>query len=284
MTGGPYWTRSWNPIVGCTGCEVGEACWAIGMARRQMYAAQVLTLDRKHWNGTSLVFPERMEEPLKWRQPQVVATCFMGDIAHADAETIRRVFGVALVCEEHEFLFLTKWPSLLLEKLRTGKTKTGITSVAAQQVALTAALEGDPEFAEFLGHLWLGVSATDQATYNERWSVLCEQWDGSRWLSLEPCLSAIEIGGFGMPDWVIAGSSDTVGHGAAAFTLETARSIVAQCEVAGVPAWIKQAAWNHEPGHYSEGRVIEAPFLDGCRWREAPPAIAAILQREGKTP
>ena len=49
----PYTTKSWNPCVQCIGCELGERCWAIGVARRQKYAGEVLTPDRKRWSGKS---------------------------------------------------------------------------------------------------------------------------------------------------------------------------------------------------------------------------------------
>jgi len=312
----PYAPKSWNPVVGCQGCELAERCWAIGMARRQKYAAEVLTLDRKHWSGKSVVFEERFAEPLKWREPQVVATCFMGDIAHADAETIRCVFEAMAEAQRHQFLVLTKWPGMLLEKLT-------FEFLDKRYVSHSEGVKGgwiNGYSVGDLGNVWLGTSATDQATYDSRVSQLCDPetgWRGHKWASIEPCFEQINlapwlgprrsydcpgkhghavvpcpmcndsgtvhVGGVG---WVITGSADSLAHGAAAFTPEIARSIRDSCREAGVRFWLKQGTRALDPLYYGTQDpfpdVMTSPLLDGATHLEAPEPIAAILRREGK--
>jgi len=186
-------------------------------------------------------------------------------------------------------------------------------------------------------NVWVGVSASTQEEYDSRVSQLCDPetgWPGNTFVSIEPCLGSINLypwstgeaqprrEPFGPhaerliypnePGWIIAGSANTLAHGAAAFTPEIARSLRDQAAEAGVPYWLKQmegwrcgdcperrkaglcevagrectcgeyACW----GLAARGRssVVEAPFLTGRQHLECPPAIAAILRREGKTP
>jgi protein gp37 len=56
--------------------------------------------------------PEKLEEPLRWRKPQMVFVCSMGDLFHEDVpdDYIDRVFAVMALCPQHVFQLLTKRP------------------------------------------------------------------------------------------------------------------------------------------------------------------------------
>lgn len=281
--GGPYWTKSWNPIVGCKGCELGEACWAIGSARRQTYAGEVLTADRRRWNGTIKFLEERLKQPLSWREPQVVAVCFMGDLAWAKPAEIGRVFDVMAAAQRHQFLVLTKEPARLGAALRDGH---GAHHVAG---------------GTYLPNVWMGVSASRQVSLHWRATMLCHspiKWAGPKWGSFEPCRGPIDCGGW-LPtpqigghealEWIVAGSADTLEHGGQQFSREIARSLRDQCAETQVPFWLKQAAWDDfseteapSKASYYGGRAFDAPRLNRRRHREAPERIAEILRARGK--
>jgi protein gp37 len=267
------------------------------MARRQQYAGEVLTADRRLWNGRMKFFEERLEQPLRWRKPQVVAVCFMGDIALAEPEDIQRLFEVMESAMRHEFLILTKQPQQLQEALfgESGSYYLG---------------GGD-----YLPNVWMGVSAGTQTEYYARFGTIAHPqspsgwWSGPKWASLEPCREPIVLyphDGSSADaesmadrpctqrlDWVVAGSADTMRHGAREFSREIARSLRGQCRAAGIPFWLKQAVWNDMvpdaspevralTDRLAEARAIEAPHLDGRQRLEAPEPIAAILRAHGK--
>lgn len=126
-------------------------------------------------------------------------------------------------------------------------------------------------------HIWLGVSAEDQATVNERIPVLLETSAAVRWLSAEPLLERITVfdldGPIDVPDgmespldWVVCGGES--GPGARPMRADWARSLRDQCVMHDVPFFFKQ--WGG-PRPKSHGRV-----LDGRTWDGMPrPAEAA---------
>ena len=261
-TGIPYATVSFNPFVGCAGCELGEACWAIGMARRQKYAAQVLTEDRKRWNGKVIAFDERFDEPYSWRDPQVVATCFMGDVARATGRMVRGLFSTMKKTPQHQFMVLTKDPVGLLDHLRP--RQQGPTWMVSDWCSGSYRVDR-------LNNVWLGVTATDQRTYDSRVSVLCDPqtgWPGNKWLSCEPMLGPINGGSFLTEclKWCII----CCASGPQRQPMEDAwaEGLVEQCLKAQVPVYYKQQEVN--------GKVIHGPAINGKQYLQYPPTIGKL--------
>jgi protein gp37 len=116
----------------------------------------------------------------------------------------------------------------------------------------------------FCSNIWLGVSAEDQPTFNERvdWlhELRCIAPHAVLFMSLEPLLGPIDVSaafervefsplaGSSAPaskavcDWVITGGES--GPGARACNVEWIRSIVGQCGAAGVACFVKQLGAN----------------------------------------
>ena len=110
--------------------------------------------------------------------------------------------------------------------------------------------------------------------------------------------------------WIVAGSADTLAHGAADFTPDMARSTRDQCAAAGVPFWLKQMCFDEcerchggcddpvQPADHGDPRnpcedcggygqhayraVRRSPYLDGRQHLYAPAPIARILRERGK--
>jgi protein gp37 len=126
-----------------------------------------------------------------------------------------------------------------------------------------------------LPNVWLGVSVEDQATADERITLLLQTPAAVRFVSYEPALGPVDFsrwmwpmhwhwdGNFGTPeqaiaagafaerkrqalvsayavflDWLIVGGES--GPGARPFDVAWARSAIRQCREAGVPVFIKQ--------------------------------------------
>jgi protein gp37 len=90
-------------------------------------------------------------------------------------------------------------------------------------------------------HVWLGVTAENQAEWNRRVSLLAAIPAAVRFISAEPLLEQIDPDLTGI-DWVICGGETDPQRKARARIMEPvwARSLLASCRAAGVPFFLKQ--------------------------------------------
>lgn len=112
-------------------------------------------------------------------------------------------------------------------------------------------------------NIWLGVTAEDQPHANERVTALLQIPAALRFVSYEPALAPINFRGLEDADrnsfdaltdpgpridWIIVGGES--GPKARPFNIQWARSVVAQCQSAGVACFVKQLGSNPitEPG------------------------------------
>ncbi|HEX9812089.1 MAG TPA: DUF5131 family protein, partial [Burkholderiales bacterium] len=159
-----------------------------------------------------------------------------------------------------------------------------------------------------LSNVWLGISAEDQATADERIPLLLQTPAAVRFVSLEPLLGEISfVGLFANPndwrdgtnaleeiDWLICGGES--GPHARPSHPEWFRSLRDQCQAAGVPFFFKQwgqwAQWEpkfpaanvkhidldgnlHDSPRLTEpivrvGKKAAGRILDGRTWDEYP--------------
>jgi protein gp37 len=89
-------------------------------------------------------------------------------------------------------------------------------------------------------NIWLGTSAENQATYDERSKWLARCLAQVRFLSLEPLLGPIDIANRDLSsvDWVIIGGES--GPHARPMDLAWVEDILDQCRSANIPAFVKQ--------------------------------------------
>ena len=257
------WTdATWNPITGCTRVSKGcEHCYAERLAATRMkhHPSRVgLTDEHGRWNGQVRINEEWLDQPLCWKKPRRIFVCAHSDLFHeaVPSEWIARVFAVMLGCPQHVFQILTKRPGRMLRYL-TGPRSIGI-----------------------LPNVWLGVSAENQDTLNERVWELMATPAAVRFVSLEPLLEEVTVFSIDGPvdqqdtkdpaiHWVIGGGES--GPGARPMHPQWVRSIRGQCEMVGCPFFFKQ--W---------GEWIE---IDGPRCRairQDRTAADAWLDNHGK--
>jgi protein gp37 len=286
------WTdETWSPVTGCTKVSAGcKNCYAERGAKR--FAGRFGYPENNPFAVT--LHPNRLDQPLRWRKPRKVFVCSMGDLFHRDVpdEYIAAVFGVMAASPSHTFQLLTKRPERMCEwfqwienKIRVGATPASAESnpvfacgkfaaeefskkrnrVAAANVLFLGHVFGfDPHDYWPLPNVWLGTSAEDQATLDERVPYLLRCPAAVLFVSLEPLLGpvdlmrlSIEIPGTIAPDdgwkdvaigkhlarnldWVIVGGE--TGPGARPMDPDWARSIRDQCRAAGVAFFMKQMA------------------------------------------
>jgi len=286
-TGIPYCDETWDVVTGCSPDQFNlvcrERCWAAALARqrpathgglgsgpcpdcdgRGYYLCSCYDGPSNHkgdpcrrckGKGTLpaimpvpfsrlVLHPDRLDQPLHWRKPRVVLVCSRGDLFH-DAvpdEFIFRVCRTIAAAPHHRYLLLTKrWERM------SGMVLPMLEHLGAN---------GDP--------VWWGFSAWDNDSAKRVAEIVrnrfmqCDQV----WLSLEPLLGPVDLGeDMGLFNFVVAGCES--GPGARHTPCQWLRDVSTQCQLAGVPCYIKQASG--EPG---ESRVIRFPPQPGeLPWR-----------------
>jgi protein gp37 len=240
------WTdATWNPVTGCTKISAGcDHCYAERFSERFRG-----TRGHPFENGFDLTLrPERLEQPLRWREPRMIFVNSMSDLFHKEVPTdfIARVCDTMERAHWHTFQVLTKRSSLMRAFLRrrygNGRGPT---------------------------HMWFGVSVED-GSKKSRIRHLQETPAGVRFLSIEPLIGPmgkLDLEGI---DWVIVGGES--GPGARAMNPAWVREVRDQCEEKGVAFFFKQ--WGGLRPK-SGGRE-----LDGREWSDFPDISASLVAAE----
>jgi protein gp37 len=248
------WTdQTWNPVTGCTKISEGCAhCYAERMSKR--LAGRCGYPEASH-NFDVTLHPDRLDEPLHWRKPRRVFVVSMGDLFHEDIPDsfILEVFRVMgrQNTRQHTFQVLTKRP---------GRMKEWISEYIVDR-------DGKPDP---FPNIWLGVTAENQERANERIPTLLQIPAAVRFVSVEPMLGPVDLSEWINPqgatarddparysllDWVICGGES--GPDARPMHPDWARSLRDQCQMAGVPFFMKQMS-------------KKAPIPDDLMIREYP--------------
>ncbi len=299
-------TRVWNPVTGCTPISEGcQNCYARRMATR---LAGRCGYPAEHPFAVTL-HGDRLDEPLRWKRPQRVFVCSMGDLFHDDVPSahIRQVFntiGLSAMHVQHTYLILTKRPA---------RMKACIDDLIAERDFFPDNWWGPGEATPYFPSVWLGVTAENQARADERIPLLLQTPAAKHFVSCEPLLGPIDLGhaipcgyycdssvghvdhqfwsqaGTGI-DWVIAGGE--TGPGARPMHPRWARSLRDQCQQAGIPFFFKQwGEWSADffpdlsfahrgmtfldrATVYRVGKQRAGDLLDGRQWHEIPEVLS----------
>jgi protein gp37 len=230
------WTNAtWNPVTGCTKISAGcDNCYAERFSERfRGVAGHPFSM------GFDLTLrPERLRQPLGWRQPRMIFVNSMSDLFHKQVpySFVDQVFDTMEVARWHTFQVLTKRSSRMRDYVRNRYGEG----------------EAPP-------HIWLGVSVED-GTKLSRVRHLAQTPVPVRFLSVEPLIGAVTqlpLAGIG---WVIVGGES----GPRARPMEAAwvRTLRDECLEARVPFFFKQWGGRHPK---SGGRA-----LDNREWNEWP--------------
>jgi len=232
MNGAKYWDHAWNPVIGCVKISEGcEHCWAERMAyqKRMVVAFSTPTATRKNPPKSGVVFVGNMTD------------------LFGEWNTDREIYN---------------W----LAELSSNAINLILTKRAERYDSLDLGFHLDK---------WFGVTAENQKRLEERYFHLWRSGVEKRWLSLEPLLGPIDLrnveeytphpygirehdlwlnrdlmkgiayhqcGGWEdtdlIPSWVVVGSES--GPQRRPCNVEWVRSIVWQCQAAGVPVFVKQ--------------------------------------------
>ncbi len=259
-------------------------------------------VSRPVFNGTVRCLPHKLDEPLHWRTPRRVFVNSMSDLFHESVpfEFIDRVFAVMALCPRHTFQVLTKRPERMAEYLgggTRGRTHFHVYNCAAEHTRGDfSKFPGDMAHTRSSGgswwplpNVWLGASVERQHEADERLPHLLRCPAALRFLSCEPLLGPVELRpSNGHPDlvklarslngpvpngidWVIVGGES--GPRSRPCDVAWIRSIVRQCQDAGVPCFVKQLGARPRINYYQ--------WLRWCEERRWDSLDARIVTPEG---
>jgi protein gp37 len=230
------WTDStWNPVTGCTKVTTGcDFCYAERFSERFRGVK-----GHPFENGFDLTLrPERLEQPLNWRQPRRIFVNSMSDLFHKEVPThfIDAVFDTMEKASWHTYQVLTKRSSVMARYLKV-RYGTG-----------TAPM-----------HIWLGVSIEDRQNA-VRLNHLKAARASVKFVSFEPLLGPIGLVDLQGIDWVIVGGES--GPRSRPIEEKWALEIRDQCKTDKVAFFFKQ--WGGLRPK-SGGRL-----LNGREWNQYP--------------
>jgi len=267
-----YKGETWNPIIGCSKVSDGcKNCYAERMAGRLAHMpgayeySNVVSSNPTKWNGKTQLVQSAIDKPLRWKKPRVIFVCSMGDLFHEDTsfQDIDKVFTIMACNPQHIFIVLTKRAKRMAEYYNSPVTRANIYYLILKSknsgYAVTDPLDKDgwP-----LKNVWLGVTAENQETANDRLLHLIKTPAALKFISVEPIVGPVDLTAikeevlltkqdylkfkfltgkkFEGPkiDWVICGGES--GPGARPMHPDWVRSLRDQCQEAGVPFFFKQ--------------------------------------------
>lgn len=105
-----WWNQAWTLVEGCTRCSDGcRDCWALALEKR--FRRNRCISGKRAFppeEGTIALRHDRLDEPLRWRKPRVVAV--WNDLLHDDVSYgfLRKAVATMRAASQHTFLILTK--------------------------------------------------------------------------------------------------------------------------------------------------------------------------------
>lgn len=248
-TTGIEWTdATWNPMTGCTQISAGcDNCYALALAHtktRKRYLQGEPAKDTPENRANPFAprfWPERLDQPLRWRTPKRIFVNSMSDVFHAQFsfEMIEAVFDIMNQAPWHQFQVLTKRPERALRY--------------ADRLIWTS-------------NIWIGTSIETMAVAQRADYIRAITAAQVRFISAEPLLETLNDLDLENIDWVIGGGESGSGHRACEITW--ARELRDKCLDDDIAFFWKQ--WGgHTPK--AGGRL-----LDGRTWDQYPEELGPV--------
>ena len=246
------WTeQTWNPTVGCSKISPGcTYCYAEVMSKR-LKAMGV----KGYENGFKVtLLPDRLEEPLRRRQPTIYFVNSMSDLFHENIPDsyLRKVLAIIRQSPQHTFQILTK---------------------RAERMAAYFQGQMPPPNA------WLGVTVENRADGIPRLDHLRAVSAYVRFVSAEPLLE--DLGAFDLSGihWVIVGGES--GPKSRPMKRDWVLNIKNQCDAKKVDFFFKQwGGWGADGKKRAKKR--NGRLLNGRTWDAVPvpPPHSPFVSRE----
>lgn len=241
------WTdHTFNPWIGCT--KVSAAC--DNCYAEDERCTKALGVRWGHGQPRHRTAASTWSNPIKWDRKAAaediryrVFCASLADVfdTEVDPQWREDLFTLIDLTPNLDWLLLTKRPKVAAEYFNGEPTPPNV---------------------------WVGTTVETKKMMAARLPHLMAINAPVRFLSVEPQLERIPLRGPPGVDWVIVGAES--GPSRRPFDLDWARLLRDQCQIAGIPFFLKQTPANTRKG------VIETPELDGRRWVEFP--VSAGMQ------
>lgn len=271
---------TWSPVSGCTKQSAGcKNCYA-----EREVETRWSKNPRSIWYGRKFtdiqLHVDQLDKPISWKTGRKIFVCPRADLFHESVPDtmIDKVFAVMAITPQHTYQVLTKRAARLHAYLTDPGRKERIAAVIAS-MALANPKIRVPGWEYPLRNVWVGVSAENQETYDERIQYLEKIPAAVRWLSLEPLLGDIFLDltdCMGHPlnrvDWVVVGGESGSEKDARPMDPNWVRYLRDQCIAARLPFYFKQwGAWYRtDKGMEYVGKKQSGCELDGKVWHQYP--------------
>ena len=246
---GIEWTdATWNPMTGCTQISAGcDHCYALTLAltkTRERYLQGQPAKDTPENRADPFAprfWPERLDQPLRWRTPKRIFVNSMSDVFHAhfSFEMIEAVFDIMNQAPWHQFQVLTKRPERALRY---------------------------EDRLKWTPNIWIGTSIESMEVAHRADSIRQIRAARVRFISAEPLLESLNDLDLENIDWVIGGGESGPGHRRC--HIQWARELRDKCLDEDIAFFWKQ--WGGLTPK-SGGRL-----LDGRIWGQYPEELAAV--------
>ena len=225
-----YWTRAWNPIIGCKPCSPAcENCYAAAWAKRF------------HKSFAPTVYPQT--------RPSRSGVVFCGNMTDLFGEWLFQSPGNYILKSTEDFISKCDSPKATYLWL-TKRVERMALSLSVGQTT-TVDEEGDVHYIRIrdldLSNHYFGFTAENQKWHDRRaeQALLTFPTWANNWMSCEPLLGPIDLkfsgltlGGRPAYDWLVVGCES--GPNRRPCKLEWVEEIVEQCRAANVPVFVKQ--------------------------------------------
>lgn len=200
--GAKYWTKAWNPVIGCR--KISEGC-------QNCYAEAITKRFKSLRNGNEDFSPHLVDKTRNSPRDGIV---FVGNMTD--------IFGDWNTNEQ-----VCSW----INRLNPAAINLILTKRAPRLFHLSHNILQYNRF--------YGITAENQSCLDERYYALVNF--RRKWLSLEPLLGEIKLDDAFLqfkPDWIVVGAES--GTNKRPCKIEWIESIVEQCRKAGVKVFVKQ--------------------------------------------